>query len=230
MAVSRCRCPECDSLVRPAEPVPAGKRIRCPSCDRAFVVEDDRDRDAEERSSGRHRRPDDRSFGGRRDWSHREPLDDEDRDERPIRRPRPRRKKKESSTGLVIGLILGLVLLLAGLGVGGYFLIRSSLGNRHVTRATYATLKPGSMTRREVEDVFGGSGSRASQSELSDIDMNGGRIIADDSNLVKWTNGDDTIYAWFDGKDKQSRLFFTAFVRRENDRIVNGAFNFNTGR
>jgi hypothetical protein len=38
MPVSKMNCPECDALLRPAKPLPAGKNVKCPKCGASFVV------------------------------------------------------------------------------------------------------------------------------------------------------------------------------------------------
>jgi predicted Zn finger-like uncharacterized protein len=54
MAVTKLTCPECSTVLRPAKPVPAGKKVKCPRCDTVFEagadeVEDDDDEVEEER-------------------------------------------------------------------------------------------------------------------------------------------------------------------------------------
>src|SRR5438034_5487153 len=38
MAVSRISCPECDAVLKPAKPVPVGKKVKCPRCGSTFTV------------------------------------------------------------------------------------------------------------------------------------------------------------------------------------------------
>src|SRR5262249_11255296 len=38
MAVSRIRCPECDTVLKPAKPLPVGKKVKCPKCGTNFTV------------------------------------------------------------------------------------------------------------------------------------------------------------------------------------------------
>jgi hypothetical protein len=38
MAVSRIRCPECDTVLKPAKPLPVGKKVKCPKCGANFTV------------------------------------------------------------------------------------------------------------------------------------------------------------------------------------------------
>ena len=41
MAVIKITCPECQSVLRPAKPVPAGKTVKCPECGSRFTVSDE---------------------------------------------------------------------------------------------------------------------------------------------------------------------------------------------
>ena len=41
MAVIKITCPECQSVLRPAKPVPAGKTVKCPECGNRFTVSED---------------------------------------------------------------------------------------------------------------------------------------------------------------------------------------------
>jgi hypothetical protein len=38
MAVSRISCPECDAVLKPAKPLPVGKKVKCPRCGSNFTV------------------------------------------------------------------------------------------------------------------------------------------------------------------------------------------------
>jgi predicted Zn finger-like uncharacterized protein len=38
MASSRLTCPECNAVLKPAQPVPDGKRVKCPKCSSTFVA------------------------------------------------------------------------------------------------------------------------------------------------------------------------------------------------
>jgi predicted Zn finger-like uncharacterized protein len=38
MAVSKLTCPECGTVLRPAKPVPEGKRVKCPRCETVFAA------------------------------------------------------------------------------------------------------------------------------------------------------------------------------------------------
>lgn len=126
MTMSRIRCPECDALIRLEEPARVGKRIRCPSCDELFTVEDERDRDFDERSRSRFRRSED-DPGERRDHrSRRDDPDERSRDTRPVRRPGSRRKKEESNIGAIVAVTLIGILLLTGIGIGCYFIFRNN--------------------------------------------------------------------------------------------------------
>jgi predicted Zn finger-like uncharacterized protein len=47
MASQKLTCPECSTVLRPAKPVPAGKKVKCPRCETIFVAEDQEDIDHE---------------------------------------------------------------------------------------------------------------------------------------------------------------------------------------
>jgi predicted Zn finger-like uncharacterized protein len=55
MATARITCPECKSVLRPAKPVPDGKKVRCPKCGNLFItpglVEDEEERPRTQKSS-----------------------------------------------------------------------------------------------------------------------------------------------------------------------------------
>ncbi|HTU89513.1 MAG TPA: hypothetical protein VMF69_05395, partial [Gemmataceae bacterium] len=38
MATARITCPDCKSVLRPAEPVPDGKKVKCPKCGNKFIT------------------------------------------------------------------------------------------------------------------------------------------------------------------------------------------------
>jgi hypothetical protein len=38
MAVSKLTCPECSTVLRPAKPVPVGKKVKCPRCETVFAA------------------------------------------------------------------------------------------------------------------------------------------------------------------------------------------------
>jgi hypothetical protein len=40
MPVSKFTCPECETVLRPAKPLPSGKRVTCPKCQAQFTVRD----------------------------------------------------------------------------------------------------------------------------------------------------------------------------------------------
>src|SRR5262249_4541151 len=40
MPVAKFTCPECKSVLRPAKPLPSGKKVTCPKCKAAFTVTD----------------------------------------------------------------------------------------------------------------------------------------------------------------------------------------------
>jgi predicted Zn finger-like uncharacterized protein len=41
MAVSKLTCPECETVLRPAKPLAAGKRVKCPRCGTTFTAQGD---------------------------------------------------------------------------------------------------------------------------------------------------------------------------------------------
>ncbi len=41
MPVAKLTCPKCRAVLKPAKPVPAGKKVRCPKCSTTFAVPDD---------------------------------------------------------------------------------------------------------------------------------------------------------------------------------------------
>lgn len=45
MSVTRLTCPECSKVLRPAKPVPAGKKVKCPECEHIFLAPDDEEPD-----------------------------------------------------------------------------------------------------------------------------------------------------------------------------------------
>jgi phage FluMu protein Com len=96
----RAVCPECAAVLALAESVTPGKNIRCPKCQTVFPVPDDGAGAAPAR-------------------------------ERPMPASRPRRfkaKKQSSQAGIVIAFIAASILILAGAGIGGYFLFKSKRG------------------------------------------------------------------------------------------------------
>src|SRR5262245_42916415 len=40
MPVAKFTCPECEAVLRPAKPLPSGKKVTCPKCKAIFVVHD----------------------------------------------------------------------------------------------------------------------------------------------------------------------------------------------
>src|SRR5436305_9062142 len=94
-------CPECESPLKFASPVPAGKKIKCPKCEAVFPMpeESSRPSDAIRPKGGPPPRPVRRSA--------RDDDDDEEDDyDRPTRRSSRRRSEKDNSA-LVIGLVIG---------------------------------------------------------------------------------------------------------------------------
>jgi predicted Zn finger-like uncharacterized protein len=41
MALTKITCPECQTVLRPAKPVPAGKTVKCPECGNRFTAEEE---------------------------------------------------------------------------------------------------------------------------------------------------------------------------------------------
>jgi hypothetical protein len=115
-------CPECNAVLRTGSPIAAGKKIRCPTCNAVFVMPEQAAPDLA--SSVRERpappgavttRP--RLDGGDGNGVAVPPKPSRKGGERP-----KKAKSAGSSKGLLVGLaVLGL-LLLAGAGVGAYFL------------------------------------------------------------------------------------------------------------
>ncbi len=48
MAVSKLTCPECSTVLRPAKPVPAGKKVKCQRCETVFSAGGDEEIEAED--------------------------------------------------------------------------------------------------------------------------------------------------------------------------------------
>jgi hypothetical protein len=132
MLVARFNCPECDALLRPASPQPAGKRFRCPRCDGVITVpfpeDDDRDEleEAEDDDPAarrvNHRAPRRRAGRG----------DEEDEERSPRRSNRARKKTGRGGSGVKLAIILGAVLLGVGVLAGAGFLIVSLLPTSRV--------------------------------------------------------------------------------------------------
>src|SRR5262245_48603218 len=143
------RCPECNALLKFANPVAPGKKVRCTQCQAVFAVAGENGSDAAD-EEGIQPRPKVGAAGRSEESARRQPRrwDDDDEEDRPRqRRPRdeedgdrprerssrwededeaddrPRRRQKANSgQGLMIGLIAGGALLVIGLGVGAFFL------------------------------------------------------------------------------------------------------------
>lgn len=142
-------CPECDKVLKAANPIAPGKKVKCPSCGIAFApTRAGRDDDGDEapvRSKNvmparKPAPPEDDDRRPRRDavQSRRPapapPRDDEDED-RPARRDRSRRedydddedrparrsRKKQESSPVMLFVIIGAVVLVLGLGALGAF-------------------------------------------------------------------------------------------------------------
>src|SRR5437868_10315152 len=44
MFVSKLNCPKCKTVLRPAKPLPPGKRVKCPKCSNDFTAEEGADK------------------------------------------------------------------------------------------------------------------------------------------------------------------------------------------
>jgi len=100
-------CPECQTVLQLAAPVPAGKMVKCPKCGASFAAPD-------------ASTPVNRLAGGsgqKRRWNH-DDEDDADTSPRPKFKKKKLKKKQESGNkALVWGLVIGLGVLLVGGGV-----------------------------------------------------------------------------------------------------------------
>jgi hypothetical protein len=59
MALTKLVCPECGKVLRPAKPVPAGRKVRCPKCEAVFVAgeEEDDEADEDEKPAAKKKQP-----------------------------------------------------------------------------------------------------------------------------------------------------------------------------
>jgi predicted Zn finger-like uncharacterized protein len=133
MPATKFACPECGAVLRTNNPIPEGKRVKCPKCGTLFVpqpeveiegadvVEDD----ALPARPAPRPRPADAPRRPRRARAIEDDADelpeDEQIEDRPVKRRKGTLKKKHSTggkQGLVIGIIGG-VLLLVLLALGG---------------------------------------------------------------------------------------------------------------
>ena len=53
MPVRKFSCPECETVLRPAKPLPSGKRVTCPKCKAEFVVRDPEEDEAKTAKPGK---------------------------------------------------------------------------------------------------------------------------------------------------------------------------------
>src|SRR5258708_6723453 len=97
MAGTRLTCPACNTALRLAREVPAGRKIKCPKCGASFAPSAESVRAAEPAQPVVSRRND----------------DDADEDRSPRQRYRPKRRQKS-----YVGLIVGLVALILFVAVG----------------------------------------------------------------------------------------------------------------
>lgn len=142
------KCTHCGAVLKPKNPIAAGKKVKCPKCEKAFVVEDEeepeeeeaeeeaeKDEDEEESSEDEGDGDEDADGGGDDEEA------DEDEDEKPKKKGKEdtkakkkkgkadddddddddddeKPKKKKGGSGLLLGIIGG-VLLLCCVGCGG---------------------------------------------------------------------------------------------------------------
>ncbi len=244
-------CPACRKRLKvPDDQVGLDKLVQCPACgekinlaqateqpgqpavDRLDAVEGD-DEPRREAKEGR-RRPrdedeeDDEDRPRARKKRPREDDDEDEEDDRPARRRRPARKKKSgSSVGLVIGIVAGVVLLLiAGCGVGAYFVfsrakdvagaVAAVADNPAVTQANFEKVQT-DMPLPAVEGIFG-PGAAANGGDVKALLAPGGgnrvgleqqvEAVADNPGAYgvtawyRWKNGPTTMVIAVDGANK----------------------------
>jgi hypothetical protein len=187
-------CPSCSARLKAPETA-VGKTVKCPKCGLSMAVTAPAEPpsdvvetvfEVEEQPAAP------RPARSRRD-------DDE--------LPRPRRKKK-SSTGLIVGLVLGLGGLLAVCLCGGgvaYYITRNVV-NPNVTKENYDRLHEG-MTMAEIEAILG-SGSQSNAVEVQNAYSHAGpgayppvgqmyaRAFGSGA-VYRWKNGDDILIIVF---------------------------------
>ena len=107
-------CTECNAPLTVSEPVAPGKKIRCPKCQAIFrAPETAADAIAEAPAAPKPNRAE---------------TDDRDRDDYDDRPARRRQRERESSgagVGMVIGIIAASLLLIAAVGFGVWWAVRS---------------------------------------------------------------------------------------------------------
>ncbi len=98
-------CPECQTVLQLAAPVPAGKMVKCPKCGASFAAPD-ASAPVNRLASGN---------GQKRNWSNGE--DDED-DTSPapkkLKKKKLKRKEESSNKAVIWGVVIGAIVLLAG--------------------------------------------------------------------------------------------------------------------
>ena len=124
--IDKFECPVCNAYIRLAVPQPAGKKLKCPQCAKVIVIplansdEDDEDEVAEIEPK--------RERIAKRQAAPRAADPEEDREEDEEESPKPKRRKptkkaKRGGSGMKVAVLVGAALLVvAGVGVGGYFL------------------------------------------------------------------------------------------------------------
>lgn len=105
MPASRYSCPECEAIIRRAEPVPDGKKIRCPECDVVFrpPVDDEPPMPASKK---------------------RKAYREDDDDDRPRKKSKGKKQKQSNNAALIAIPILALVLLGIGSAVAYFGFIK----------------------------------------------------------------------------------------------------------
>ena len=114
MSIQRITCPECKAPLNVGEDAAATKKIKCPKCKAIFSASQ---RDADPAPAKRK--------AARRDDFDDEDDRDQDADRGRARRRGPRRDKQGMGAGVLVAIIAASVLLIAGVGFGVYFLVRS---------------------------------------------------------------------------------------------------------
>jgi predicted Zn finger-like uncharacterized protein len=125
----RAVCPECAAVLSLGESAAPGKNVRCPKCQTVFPVPDDAASEpvGSERAAAERERP---------------------------RRFKP--KKQSSQTGVMIAIVAATILLIAGAGVGGYYIFKSKRGTATVQRRpTPTNVQTGLGIDQVAQDIEG---------------------------------------------------------------------------
>jgi predicted Zn finger-like uncharacterized protein len=163
MAETRVTCPECDTVLRLREPVPAGKYVRCPKCVTSFRPPAD---DADNALPVARKRDRDRR------------RDEDDYDNRPRRSRAGKKRQQKKGSGALIALVaVAAVLLLGGAAVAVAVLWPRSSDPKAVAtgpdgapkaagKAAPGASAPNPATLKEGVEI----GNRAPEIEGEDID------------------------------------------------------------